>query len=115
MEKSIVHFQQVLNNLGGDVDLLNETVSISLKYLPQHLEKVRVAVEAKRGRDLELAAHTLKGSLSIYLHQGIVQTAFKLEQLGKSNDFTEANALFFDLERQMNSLLSELKLFSKAE
>jgi HPt (histidine-containing phosphotransfer) domain-containing protein len=113
MTTQYIEFQNVLNNFGGDTDLLKDTVALSLKYLPQHLEKVRHAVVAKDAKELEISAHTIKGSLSLYLYKPIVQSAFELEKLGRTNSLESASTLLATFENQLDSIMSELKHYSQ--
>lgn len=112
MTTHYIEFQNVLNNFGGDTDLLRDTVVLSLKYLPQHLDRVRSAISEKNGKDLEISAHTIKGSLSLYLYKPIVQSAFELEKMGRNNNFETAPSLFADFENQLTLIMNELKEYS---
>jgi HPt (histidine-containing phosphotransfer) domain-containing protein len=112
MPNHLVEFQTVLDNFGGDRELLRDTVRLSLKYLPQHLEKVRLAISNNNPKDLEISAHTIKGSLSIYLYKPAVQAASELEKTGRSGDLSLASSLLTNLEVQLEPLINELEHYS---
>ncbi len=114
MTTQYIEFQNVLNNFGGDSDLLKDTVALSLKYLPQHLDKVRHAIATKDPKELEISAHTIKGSLSLYLYKPIVESAFELEKLGRANNLESASSLLADFESQLDNIMNELKQFSQS-
>ena len=76
-----IDFNKVLSNFAGDKNLLKGTVNLSIKYLPTYFDRIKIALSSKNIQELELAAHTLKGSLSIYLYKPIVEIAFELEKM----------------------------------
>jgi len=109
---TLIDFSLVLDNFGGDSELLVNTINLSIKLIPQHLEKIRAAVTANDAKALEISAHTLKGSLGIYLYQPIVSTAFELEKMGRNNNLTHSQETFLSLEKQLALFLRDLSSFS---
>jgi HPt (histidine-containing phosphotransfer) domain-containing protein len=69
-------------------------------------------VANQNAKDLEISAHTIKGSLSIYLYKPIVQTAFELEKIGRSGDFQSAQLMLGNLESQLTNFTHELQAFA---
>lgn len=111
MSDEMIEFKDVLNNFGGDLDLLRDTVALSLRYLPQHLERIHTAIQTKNFKELEVSAHTIKGSLSIYLFKPIVNQAFEIEQCGRTQNIDQAGILLPAFEERLKQFLTELSNF----
>jgi two-component system, sensor histidine kinase and response regulator len=83
-----------LARVEGDAVLLSELAELFLVNSPMLIEDMRRAVERKDKRDLERAAHTLKGSVSNFDAGEVCEAALKLEQAAIGGDFSLAeNAL----------------------
>jgi len=108
-----INFNLVLQNFGGDEELLKSTVELSLKLMPQHIEKIRRAISEKDAKSLEISAHTLKGSLGIYLYTPITGIAFELEKMGRNNSFDSAAETLKNLEEQLVCFYKNLNSFYK--
>lgn len=107
-----INFNSVLENFGGDEELLQNTVDLSLKLIPQHVEKIRRCISEKDAKGLEISAHTLKGSLSIYLHSPITNIAFTLEKMGRNNTFDNASENLANLEDELICFYKNLESYS---
>lgn len=107
-----INFDSVLENFGGDEELLRNTVDLSLKLIPQHVEKIRRSISEKDAKALEISAHTLKGSLSIYLYSPITNLAFILEKVARANNFKNASEHLNNLEEQLICFYKNLESFS---
>lgn len=108
----VINFNSVLENFGGDEELLTNTVDLSLKLIPQHVEKIRRSISEKDAKGLEISAHTLKGSLSIYLYPPITNIAFDLEKMGRKNSFEGTMENLAKLEEQLICFYKNLESFS---
>lgn len=106
-------FEDVLDNFGDDMELLKSTVSLSISLLPKYLAEVEKAIATEDTKALEVSAHTLKGSLSIYLFKPITQLAFELEVMGREGKLQEAPRVFAKLSAQFKPFLQELENFNK--
>ena len=108
----MINFNSVLENFGGDEELLLNTIDLSLKLIPQHVEKIRRSISEKDAKGLEISAHTLKGSLSIYLYSPITNIAFTLEKMGRGNTFDNASENLSNLENELICFYKNLESFS---
>ncbi len=108
-----IEFNNVLTNFGGDEDLLQSTISLSIKHFPKYLSDIQNAITNKNAKALEISAHTLKGSLSIYLYKPIVQSALELELMGREGKLEGAQEKLDQLITQTNLFIEELKSYNQ--
>lgn len=99
----------ILKSLGGDQQLLRETFKLTLRILPKQMEQLKAAVELKQGNAIELAAHTVKGSLVIFHHRRLIDEAFEIERAGKSGAIENVDVLMTSLESDIKQLLMEIE------
>jgi two-component system, sensor histidine kinase and response regulator len=85
--------EQMLARFGGDADLLKELAELFMQSCPQMLEDIQAALLKRDGKALEIAAHSLKGSVGNFFSQGARDTAQKLELVGRSGNLTGAEEL----------------------
>ena len=104
---------EVLDSLDGDSELLHEIAGIFLTQFPRHMEKIRNAVSNRDAKLLERAAHALKGAAANLLAQGVVDTALKLEEIGRAGSVAGTEAALASLERELGKLQLALKDFEK--
>ena len=84
MEQSQVHWDMAntLEQLGGDLALLQEVLVIFLNEAPQHLAALGLAVEQGNAEKVEAMAHTMKGELGYLGVPEISRMARELEEMG---------------------------------
>jgi HPt (histidine-containing phosphotransfer) domain-containing protein len=100
---------ELLARVDNDRELLRDLLMIFKEEFPRHLLAVREAVEARDGKRVATAAHTLKGMLSNLAANEAAATAARLEQMGlrgESSTFPEA---FAALESDAKKLLPQLE------
>lgn len=113
MTNSLIPFSQVLSNLGDDQELLDDTIDISVTYLPQYFESLRQAIESENPKSIEAAAHKIKGSLSIYLYQPLIQSVAALEKSAKENNTRVIPLQFQEFTNLYHAFLQELLRYQK--
>jgi HPt (histidine-containing phosphotransfer) domain-containing protein len=72
-----------LSRVGGDEELLKEIAAIFLDDYPKGLAEIREALAGGDAKKLESAAHSMKGSVGNFGAQAAVESAFRLEQMGR--------------------------------
>ena len=96
--------EMVLDRVGGDVELLQEIASIFLEEYPGLFAEIRAAVAAKNPRQLERAAHSLKGSVSNFGAEDATSAAYNLEKIGREGRMQDAPGAQDLLERELERL-----------
>ena len=94
----------ILKRVCNDQDLLQEIVGMFLDDCPRLLHKMRQALAENNGKDLEMAAHKLKGSAEHFSAKEVVNSAQHLEQLAQSGSLESAKETFAKLENQLETL-----------
>lgn len=100
-----------LANFQGMEDLAAQTIHSFLDSLPQQLQAIESAILARNSRELELAAHSLKGAASNFCSESVQELAFQLEKMGKAKATTGCESIFKNLQTESESLAKSLQEF----
>ena len=106
--ENVLDLQLALARVGGDEQLLREIAVLFIEECPRAFAEIQEAVAAGDAAKLENAAHALKGSVSNFGARNAVETAFRLEQMGRANQITEAAGLLSTLESALLAVCTEL-------
>lgn len=107
------HF--ALLRVGGDEELLKEIADIFLEDYPKVFAEIEAALACGDARRLEQSAHTLKGSAGNFGAKAVVETASRLEQMGRTGRLdgdgseTPASREMNDLGQALLTLRAELE------
>ena len=75
-----------------------------LEELPQGLAAIREAISRRDARNLERAAHALKGSVGNFVAQRAFDAALELEMMGREGNLEGVDEAFANLERELARL-----------
>jgi HPt (histidine-containing phosphotransfer) domain-containing protein len=101
--------RRVLARVGGDHQLLAEISRLFVDDAPQHLERIRAAIDARDGESLRRAAHGLKGAAANFDADGVVNAARALEEMGRTARFDEHEAAWRQLMSETEQLITVLR------
>jgi signal transduction histidine kinase/DNA-binding response OmpR family regulator len=104
--------EQVLARVGGDRQLLAEISRLFVEDAPNHLERIRAAIDARDGNALRRAAHSLKGAAANFDAHGVVKATRSLEEIGRTGHFGKHEAAWVELNSETERLLSLLRGFA---
>ena len=104
----IVDEKGALERVGGDTDLLREWIEMCAVEGPKALAKLEAAIAARDAKELHIAAHTLKGSVSIFCAQEAYDAAFVLENLAKAGTWESVDAALTRVRAALAAVLPEL-------
>jgi PAS domain S-box-containing protein len=104
----IVDWDQALDALGGDPNLLKTLTESVIEEAPRMIDAVRRSVADGDGERLQLTAHTLKGSIRYFGVNEASRLAFRLEKMGEEGDLDDAAAVLASLEVELDRLLRAL-------
>ena len=96
-----------LARVGGDRKLLREVVRLFRADYPKTLRAIAAALRRKRGEDLRLAAHALKGSVATFGANEAREAALRLEQRGSTKRFAGASRDVAALQASLRRLEKE--------
>lgn len=95
--ESVLNLGNAMENLDGDAELLQEVLEIFLEMIPEQLDELDASIQAGSATGLDSIAHSLKGSASNFCAVKFVETALRMEQLGKSGSVAGAPELMRQL------------------
>jgi signal transduction histidine kinase/CheY-like chemotaxis protein len=102
-------FKQMLEQLGGDENLLQEVIEIFVDQAPTHVETLRRALTQGDAGMVEKTAHSMKGELGYLGISEVTQKARILEELGRKHDLEQAARVFVSFEREISGIVSAMK------
>lgn len=115
-ESSGVDMQAALSRVGGDEDLLREVAQIFLDECPGLLDKIRFALQKGDQREVEMAAHSLKGAVGNFGTGEAYTAALGIEAMARHGKLGEAGRLFPALELALEIVNSSLaKIIARAQ
>ena len=106
--ENILDLQLALARVGGDKELLREIAVLFIEECPRALTEIQEAVAAGDAGKLENTAHALKGSVANFGARDAVEAAFRLEQMGRANEMSEAGEMLGRLETALSAVCAEL-------
>jgi len=103
----------LLERTQGDVELAQQLARMFLSECPRYLSQIGKAVADRNGKALEVAAHTLKGSLSNLSAGQAVDVARQLEMMAREGNLDQAEEAFAELEQELEQLEPQLQALGK--
>jgi len=107
--RSIFDPSQMLQNIGGDQDLLVQLVELFLERQADMMSQIRQALSLGDTVTVERAAHTLKGTAGNLCAPEVALAAGRLEAIGRLGTLHDAPAVYALLEMEMLRLLRVLE------
>ncbi len=95
----------------GDLGLLKSIVQAFVDECPKLMDDIRQAVAGGQAKALQIAAHTIKGSLRYFGARRAFDLAYKLEELGREGKLEEAREVLSLFEEQMDEVFPRLREF----
>ncbi len=100
---------QMLQNIGGDQDLLVQLVDLFLERQADMMSQIRQALSLGDAVTVERAAHALKGTAGNLCAPEVALAAGRLEAIGRLGTLHDAPAVYANLEMEMLRLLHLLE------
>ena len=108
---NIINKDELMERIDGDMELLSQMIELFLEDNPKNMAKIQEAILNNNTRDLERAAHTIKGSISNFSTGKAFETVFKLEKMGRDGEITNAEEIFSVLRNELQKLEAALNVF----
>ena len=109
MSEVIIDREDLMERIGGDMELLEELLELFDEDYPELMGEIRSAVDSRDGEKLKRSAHTLKGAVGNFAAIKAHHLAYQLEKMGENNDFSNAFMLVEQLEQAIDEFKSVLK------
>jgi len=109
--RDLVAWDEALNYVGGDTELLRDLTSTFLDQCPTWFTGLEKGLRQFDAAAVHANAHPLKNSLSLLGAKPAAQCALQLETMGRSGTLTGGDEMFRQLRNEFDRLLPALKAF----
>jgi HPt (histidine-containing phosphotransfer) domain-containing protein len=113
MNELVVDRKAVLETFDNNAEFLKSVIGTFLADSPGQLAAVRAAVAANNLSEVMKAAHSLKGSVSVFSAKSAAAAAQNLESMGREGKQEGLGEALAALEREMALVTSELQEIAK--
>jgi HPt (histidine-containing phosphotransfer) domain-containing protein len=103
-----------LRNVGGSDAVLAEMIELFAAECPKQMGEIAAAYQAGDSVALSRAAHTLKGSVSLFGAEGARAAAQRLELIGREGKLNEYPQAWAELQGHIDKLLKALRALESA-
>jgi CheY-like chemotaxis protein/HPt (histidine-containing phosphotransfer) domain-containing protein len=100
---------RVLERVGGDAQLLVEISRLFVSAAPEHLRRIRVALDEHDAESLRRAAHALKGAAANFEAAGVVEAARRLEDMGRLGELADGEPAWLAVRLETDQLVETLR------
>lgn len=106
----LVNTKSLLEHFDDDIDLIHELLEVFNGSYSETLSKIGKSLEDQNHKDLELHAHTVKGMLSNFFCEKLIQEASSLEKQGRETNIldTASEQLEF-LKENIPVMITEIR------
>ncbi len=109
-----IDWDEALQRVDGDRQLLAEVARLFLDEAPRKMIDLRRAVALREAKTLEHVAHSLRGSASVFGAEEMMSAAHELELMARAGTLARSDAALAYLERKMVAFNAELARFAGA-
>lgn len=110
---AVFNFDGALEHAGGDKDLFCQLCALFLEEAPTLMTSIREAVDTEDAPLLRRAAHTLKGSVSVFCADEAREAALELETMGRDSNLNGVRERYSRLSDAMGRLEHALAEFGR--
>ena len=103
-----VNKEKILKHFDNDTELLNSLVQILEKQYMADIEAMHTAIESSDVKKFTMHAHNIKGSLSNFFVESIVESAKNLEMTGRAGSLPSSE-LVDELSTNVEKLIGLLR------
>jgi CheY-like chemotaxis protein len=102
---------ELLGRVGGDRELLKMLVDLFFDTVPKQLSELLKAIEVRNAHLVHRLAHTVKGAVGNFASPRAIETAQRLEIMGKEGHLEDAEKAFAELAETIERLKISLRAF----
>ena len=101
--------QELLDELDGDREFLEESLEILASDAPNLLQQIREALQRGDAEAVRVGAHTVKSMVGNFCAAPAFEAALNVETLGRGGDLAACTAGLVSLEAEVSRLQKELR------
>ncbi len=110
--ETVVNWEEALQSVDGDVDLLRVVASALLSEAGDHQAHLAAAVAAGDAATLQRVSHLLKGVLGTFGATDCCALAERLENIGRQANLADAAQCFHQFQQQFRLVIEALAAFA---
>jgi HPt (histidine-containing phosphotransfer) domain-containing protein len=107
---TVFNLESTMETVMDSEALFQQIAEMLIENCPNHIAKIKSAINENDSDALEREAHSLKGAVGNFGADNAYEAAFHLEKLGKNGDMASAAEGLSNLEKELGELITELKL-----
>ena len=101
----------LLSQVGGDIKLLRQLITIFLADSPRALAQIQKAIRRGDLEAIRKTAHAFRGSVSIFAAPAALRSAVELETQAQGHDLASVKKVFSELKKESARLRKKLTAF----
>lgn len=109
----LVDWDQALEGIDGDRQLLADVINAFLETLPNSITAIEASIREQDAVTLERHAHSLKGELMALGATPASKVALRLEMLAREKQLAETGQVVVELRQQLSGLQEPLAAFAQ--
>lgn len=102
-------YELALENMGGDPSFVYELADIFIQENPERMALLKQAVISHNAEQIYLVAHKLKGESANFGRPTIEKIAENISNMGRSNDLSNIEIIFNELEIAVTDFIADLQ------
>ena len=104
-------WKATLAGMGFAEEAIVKLVRTFLDTVPPRLAALRQGAAEGNASQVQLTAHSLKGSLAVFTASRALEIAQRLEELGRGQDVSGAEALLRELDLELEPLMVSMRAY----
>lgn len=108
-KQAVLDLPEALSRADGDRELFLTLVTLFLQESPKEVAAARAALGRQDRSGLVAAAHKLKGSVIEMCAPRLFESARRLEELGRQEEFVEASSVCAEVEIRLAEVHAALR------
>ncbi len=97
----VFDIDKAMSHVGGNTSSLDRIIHVFLDNCPRLMESIRQAIDGNNPEKLWQAVHTLKGSVSIFASDHVIDTVLELEMKAINKNLKDAPGAFARMQAQI--------------
>lgn len=106
----IFDIEKALAGVDHDRETFDMMVELFVEHGPKDLAEAKAALDVQNAVGVARSSHRLKGAILQFCAPTALQACKALEETAKAGNLSQAEALYFTLERELLRLLNALRL-----
>ncbi len=109
-----INIDEVMEIMDNDQELLIECFDDFVEGVSDYIANIKEAIDSNNEKNLNEAAHKMKGTLRYLGAIHASEIALKLEKMGKDNDLSESSATLQKLEFECKRIIDFVAEYKKS-